>query len=220
MECLDNRIIAFLERPDISYCKPNRKQKVPCEKDLNGESVYKPKHYLLWMLNEILNQFDPDESFILTYYTLQKIVSEQKHIIHVGKTAEDDCHCEKCENNELLLTALKKNLVSNQMQNFAEMVKIDSASFMESFICTIKSYDCCRGNCKSCVGLEEYQKLIDYIKTLKDIQYCKWVHEEKKWAKVNIINTGLEFAGVFIEIYEGDYKFHVYNIYCQHSELK
>ena len=145
--------------------------------------------------------------FTLTYYTLQKIVSEQKHFIHVGKTAEDDCRCEKCENNELLLTAIKKKLASNQMQHFAKMVKIDAASFVESLICSIKNYDCCRGNCKSCVGLVEYQELIDCIKTLEEIQYCKWVCEENKWAKVNIIDTGLEFADVFVEIYKSDYNF-------------
>ena len=66
------------------------------------------------------------------------------------------------------------------MQHFADMVKIDPASFIESLICSIKNYDCCKGNCKSCVGLVEYQKLIDYIKTLEEIQYCKWVREEKQ----------------------------------------
>ena len=80
-----DRIIALFERSDISYCKPDRKEIVYCEKDLNEESVYKRKHSLLWTLHEILNQFNPDESFTLTYYTLQKIVSEQKHIIHVGE---------------------------------------------------------------------------------------------------------------------------------------
>ena len=87
-------------------------------------------------------------------------------------------------------------------------------------ICSIKNYDCCRGKCKTCICLVEYQELIDYIKTLEEIQYCKWVHEENKWAKCNIIDTGLEFAETFIEIYEGDYKLHVYTICRQHSELK
>ena len=158
--------------------------------------------------------------FTLTYYTLQKIVSEQKHFIYAGKTAEDDCRCEKCENNELLLTTVKKKLASNQMQHFAEMVKIDAASFVESLICSIKNYGCCRGNCKGCVGLVEYQELFGYIKTLEEIQYCKWVCEENKWAKVNIIDTGLEFADVFVEIYKSDYKLYVYNIRFQHSGLK
>ena len=44
--------------------------------------------------------------------------------------------------------------------------------------------------------------------------------KKNKWAKVNIIGTGLEVADVFIEIYEGDYKFYVYNICLQQSELK
>ena len=58
-----DRIIAFLERSDISYCKPDRKETVYCGKDLNGESVDKPKHYLLWTLREILNHFNSDEKF-------------------------------------------------------------------------------------------------------------------------------------------------------------
>ena len=101
----------------------------------------------------------------LYHYTLQNIVSEHKHIC-VGKTAENNCCCEKCKNNELLLTALKKKLASNQMHHSAEMVKTDPASFIESLICSIKNYDCCRGNCKSCAGLVEYQELIDYINNL------------------------------------------------------
>ena len=164
-----DRIIAFLERPDISYCKPDRKETVYCGKYLNGESVDKPKHYLLWTLREILNHFNSDERFTFTYYTLQKIVSEQKHIIHIGKIGEVDCRFEKCENNELLLTALKKKLASNQIQHFTEMVKIDPPSFKESLICSFRNYDCCSGNRKSCVRHVEYQELIDYIKTLEQI---------------------------------------------------
>ena len=122
----------------------------------------------MWTLHEIQNQFNPDESFTLT--TLYGRLYRNRNIIHVGKTAEDDYHCEKCENNELLLTALKKKL-----QHFAEMVKIDPASFMESLICSIKNYDCCRGNCMSGVDLKEYQELIDYIKTLEEIQHCQCV---------------------------------------------
>ena len=100
------------------------------------------------------------------------------------------------------------------------MVKIDPASFIEYLICSIKNHDCCRGYYKNCLGLVEYQELIDYIKILEEIQYWKWVRKENKWVKVNIIDTGLEFADAFIEIYEGDFKLHVYNICHQHSELK
>ena len=112
---------------------------------------------------------------------------------------EDDCHCEKCENNKLLLWLLsRKNWLLIKCNI---LVKIDPASFRESLICCIKNYDCCRGNRKTYV-LEEYQELSDYVKTLKEIQYFKWVCEENKCAKVNIIATGLEIADVFIEIYE------------------
>ena len=181
-----DRIIAFLERPDISYCKPDHKETVHCGKDLNEESVYKPKHSLLWTLHEILNQFDLDESFTLTYYTLQKIVSEQKHYPCRRETAKDDCCCEKCENNKLLLTALQKKLASNQIQNFAEIVKIDPGSFIESLICFIKNYDCCRRNCKSCVGPAECQELIITL---------------KPWKKFNIVNGYISIQALNLLMY-------------------
>ena len=117
------------------------------------------------------------------------------------------------------MTALKKKLASNQIQHFVEMVKIDPESFIESLICFIKNYDCCRRNCKSCIGPAECQELM--LKPWKKFNIVNgYVKKTSGLNKVNIFNTGLEFADVFIEIYEGDYKLHVYNICCrQHSKL-
>ena len=103
----------------------------------------------------------------------QKIVSEQKHIFYVGDTAEDDCRCERCENNELLLTALKNVQASHQMFHFTEMNKVDPIAFVETLICSVENYDCCKGNCETCVGLEKYQELIAHIKTLDEVPYSK-----------------------------------------------
>ena len=38
--------------------------------------------------------------------------------------------------------------------------------------------------------------------------------------KIDIIDSGADVAEQFIEMYEGGFKIHMYNIYCQHSELK
>lgn len=61
----------------MSYCKPDRKETVYYGKDLNGESVYKPKHYLLWTFHEMLNQFNPDESFTLPLHFIEHCIRAQ-----------------------------------------------------------------------------------------------------------------------------------------------
>ena len=42
------RVIHFMERPDISYCKPGRADIVCCCKNDRVDKIYKSKHYILW----------------------------------------------------------------------------------------------------------------------------------------------------------------------------
>ena len=39
----------------------------------------------------------------ITYYTIQKIISEEKYLLQSARTPEDYYWCEKCENVELIL---------------------------------------------------------------------------------------------------------------------
>ena len=41
------RVIHFLERQDISYCKPGRAGTVYCGKNDRGDKIYKTKHYFM-----------------------------------------------------------------------------------------------------------------------------------------------------------------------------
>ena len=45
---IKDSIISFLERPDISYCKPGRKDTVYCGKNDKNEKIYWSKHFLFW----------------------------------------------------------------------------------------------------------------------------------------------------------------------------
>ena len=60
------RLVEFLDRSDISYNNPGRKDSVYIGK-INGESLYMQKKYLLWPLREIVSivnsQETVDESF-------------------------------------------------------------------------------------------------------------------------------------------------------------
>ena len=66
----------FLDRPDISYCKPGQKDTVYCGKDSNGEKILKPCHYLLWTYKEIVGLYNLEKELQITYHTIQTIVSE------------------------------------------------------------------------------------------------------------------------------------------------
>ena len=50
--------MSFLERPNISYCKPARKDTVYCRNDSNGEKIFKPRDYLLWTYKEIVGLYN------------------------------------------------------------------------------------------------------------------------------------------------------------------
>lgn len=47
-------VIAFSEKPDISYCCPGRQDTVYCGKEEEGKKVYKSKQFLLWAIREIV----------------------------------------------------------------------------------------------------------------------------------------------------------------------
>ena len=113
--------MSFLERPDISYCKPGRRDTIYCGKNENGEKVCKPKHYLLWSLKEVVDMFNNEHDFNITYYNLQKLLKLEKHLLLSSQTSEDDCRCEKCENSELLMTSIKGTLIKS---NYHELIAL------------------------------------------------------------------------------------------------
>ena len=47
-------LIAFLERPDISYCKPGQGDTVYCGKNEMGAKICKSKYYLLRTFKELV----------------------------------------------------------------------------------------------------------------------------------------------------------------------
>ena len=136
-----NKIVSFLELPDISYCMLGHKDKIYCGK-VEGEKVYKSRQYLLWTLLETVELFNQENTdFKLTYYQLQKIIKDEKHLILMGGAKEDDCRCERCENLELLLTTIKKALLKAGREGVAAKFSIDSIDFVSSLVCSLKNFN-------------------------------------------------------------------------------
>ena len=47
-------IVRFLEKPDISYCCPGRKDIVYCGKSEDRKKMFKPKHYLFHTIRKVV----------------------------------------------------------------------------------------------------------------------------------------------------------------------
>ena len=82
--CILNNIkdsmISFLERPDISYCKSGKQNTVYCGKIDKIEKIYQSKHFLFLTVKELLPLFNKEHDFIVTYYSLQEVIEQEKHI--------------------------------------------------------------------------------------------------------------------------------------------
>ena len=49
-----DRIVSFLEKPDISYCCPGQKDTVYCGKSEDRKKMFKPKHYLFHTIRKVV----------------------------------------------------------------------------------------------------------------------------------------------------------------------
>ena len=120
-------ILSILERPDISYCMPGQCDTVYCGK-IDGDKIFKSKH-LLWTYREIKELFDKEHDFDVSYYYLQKIIKDEKHILPAKDAKDDDCRCEKCENLELLLVSIKASLLQAGKENLASRITVDPIDY-------------------------------------------------------------------------------------------
>ena len=71
-------------------------------------------------------------------------------MLESAQTPEDDCRCEKCENVELLLKAIKTSLNKAGKNNLSYELSIDFMEFVTSIVCSVKSHDCCNDVCSNC----------------------------------------------------------------------
>ena len=154
---------SFPERPDISYCKPGRRDTIYCGKNQQGEKEYKSKHYLLWSFKEIVQMFNAEHDFEISYHTVQQFVSTEKYFLTANETPDDDWRCEKWENSELLLMAIKASLSKANNHNLASMISDDAVDFVSSVVCSVKEYDCCNDSCQNCHGKPMLEEIIQFF---------------------------------------------------------
>ena len=139
-------VMLFLDRPDISYCKPGQKDTVYCGKNSKSENFFKPHHYLLRTYKVVVGLYNLENELQVTDHTVQTIVSEKKHL-SASSTPEDDCKYEECENVELLLHSVKKCLAKANYHDLAMGLASDATDFVQNIVCSIKEFNSCNDAC-------------------------------------------------------------------------
>ena len=91
--------------------------------------------------------FSSDQNENASYRSLRQVVAGTKNIFTSNNMKDDDCHCSKCENVELMLNIIKNALIKNKQNNHASTLKTDADSFMGSKAGSVKNQECCEGNC-------------------------------------------------------------------------
>ena len=87
--------------------------------------VIKSKHYLLWTLKDTVELFNLENPLgKVSYHMVQQMVKNEKHLLNIGESKDDDCRCEKCENVELLLLGVKHSLKRNGHDDLALKIKL------------------------------------------------------------------------------------------------
>ena len=84
-----SQLVSFLEQPSISYCAPGQKDTVYKGK-VDGKGVFKPQHYLLYNIRELVALYNEHQEVETTYYQMHSTIAKERHLILQHKTPSDD----------------------------------------------------------------------------------------------------------------------------------
>ena len=113
-EKFKQKIIHFLEGPDILYCKPGRSDTVYWRKMIRVIKFTSQNIYLLWTIKDTVELYNLENALRkVSYYMVQQLVKNEKHLFKSGESNDHYCRCKKCENVELLLIGVKYSLKRN-----------------------------------------------------------------------------------------------------------
>ena len=121
-------------------------------------------------------------------------------MLQSAQTPEDDCRCEKHENVELLLKAIKTSLNKAGKNNLSSELSTDSMEFVSSTVSPVKSYDCCNDLCSNCPRGDTLNEVILHLKSLPEVTYNKWVRRNNIYKKAILCESGVAVAEQFDEI--------------------
>ena len=181
--------------------------------------MFKPKHYLLHTIREVVAAYNEKHQEPITYYQMMDVIANERNIVTQALIPDDDCQCEMCENSELLLEAIKLHFRKAKQQELVDDLASEPLALVELGVCSSKNYPCIRGQCEKCPGKTATSSLCEQLEKLAHITYFCWVTEGSV-VKKNQEATGEEMAAMLEDLMIGTkLRCHMYNIYDQFSEL-
>ena len=102
---------------------------------------------------------------------MRDVIANERNIVMQALTPDDDCWCEMCKNNELLLQAIKLHFCKAKQQELTGDLPSETLTLVESSICSSKSYPCITGQCEKCLGKNAISWLFDKLEKLAHITY-------------------------------------------------
>ena len=197
-------LIEFLERSDMTYINPGKKDHIYVGK-IDGISQYVQKQYLLWTLRDVLDIINGNvmagvnvnESFQsvfqrkLSFGQLYHFIKTHKQYIFNKNIPHSSCLCEVCENTCLLATGINKSLNLSIPTNPHDLV--------ERYSCDSNNPQCMNSNCSDCVTSchwtctpdesdpeESSQSDESDSAECRKISFYKWTRKDEKVQKICI----------------------------------
>ena len=166
-------LIEFLDRSDMTYTTPGRRDNVYIGKE-NGEKQYVQKRYLLWPLKDIVETANNNllnigmiETFKdhfgkkIPFSQLYNFIRSHKEYVYNKNIPLGSCLCDICENLCLLVNGINKMIKDKDM-----ILPSNPHDLVETFCCDTASKDCMLSTCPNCTesGLS-LRKLRPYFGT-------------------------------------------------------
>ena len=194
-----------------------------CGKSVEGEKIYRAKHYLFYNIKELVELYNDEhgDDDKTTYYQMREVITQEKHFLFQGKTPEDDCRCETCENGELFLEAIRSIFTKQKEKNLIKNLPMDPLELVQLGVCSVKSSVCMNGHCGVCPGTTPITEICENLEKVESLTYYKWTTKNKVVCKISDEISGEEAVNKLVELISGEkLRLHRYNMYRQYAELK
>ena len=149
-----------------------------------------------------------------------EVIAQENQILFQGKTPEDDCRCETCENGEFFLEAIRSYFMKQKQKNLIKDLPMDLLEFGQLGVCSFKSYECMNGLCNVIPGSAHIAEISENLEKVESLTFQKWTTKNKVVCKISDEISGEEAASKLVELISGEkLRLHRY-ISRQYVELK
>ena len=169
-EGLRIKLDEFLCGNRISFTLQGRNNQIYVGKNEKGESEFKSKKYILWILNELskIISEDKDEEFSkLNFSTIYRYIRSNKEYIIQSKIPEVNCLCHVCEGIELICDGVNKSSDEINLPTKCHELILKVA-------CNHVTEKCAKDVCENCPVID-----LESLNDVEKVSFYHWVKEAR-----------------------------------------